>query len=1834
MAKVQNTFLKSKMNKDLDARIIPNGEYRDAFNIAINKSEDAEVGNIQNVLGNELIFDFENITNVSGLKCIGSFSDEVNSTIYFYFTDNTTSSYIPTGVGSNHYVVSYNTLAPSNSAATILVTGNFLNFSTQFPITAINVLETLLFWTDNRNQPRVIDIELANQTQTSSPNYYSNEDQISVAKYNPYKCIQLFEKSALDANEYETTMRDVSSKFLPNGGSAIAINLTFTGFPPSVTIPANTDIDINSLNGEIVTGPPYNTGATVALLNTNDQSITVQPGIQVSFYNAATSIIRLNQDITLTESTKTFIFNPNPYYNPNFGGDPDFLEDKFVRFAYRYRFEDNTYSIFSPFTQTAFIPKQDGYFMYVDESQGVVKEDQSEAYRTSVVYFVENKVNSIDLKIPLPFSNYTLQEALKIQEIDILYKESDSLAVRVVETIKVDKITNSSAVCLTNNPTVPSDTIPVDAVRGGIKIGETVVGAGIPDGTVVASPGFTPTDPSNPIAGTIKLSNSIAQLDDNTILTIGDPNFFEYSYLSSKPTKTLPESELIRVFDKVPVKALAQEISGNRVIYGNFLNKIDPPASIDYNVACTEKFSFELNEHTASYISSAATTIPAGTSISVTIGKPAGDEPLFVGSIVTCNDYGSFIPEGTVLTSTTSNVPGPANMTFSNDITVPIGNVLFIFDVGGNVSDYTSLVEYPSSSVKTNRNYQIGFVLSDRYGRQSSVILTENEDEKTINNISYIGSTLYSPYLSTATNTSTWRGNSLKVLVNSPIIGNLYNGNTNDVNYNPLGWYSYKIVVKQTEQEYYNVYLPGIMAAYPSDQTKELGLTSHIALLNDNINKIPRDLTEVGPEQRQFRSSIQLYGRVENTNVLITSSNISAANKQYYPGRDSSTATVISTVQDLFDYNPINPPAPNYFPQFYDVESNPLIARIGTQTQIGQISTTDYRPGTGIVSQSTDTTASPGGSSVITVRSVSGSISSITGYLISGPGIPEETYIGGVTTTTHASGGNEYSINLVDDAGLPVFVVVQAQDLSATPPIEDADVVSWVPASGLPNNRKLDKPGLQYLAVYETEPVVSAIDIFWETSSTGLISDLNSLIINNQTDPGGQKIGPWNPLPFDENLAEQGNILAAPFNLIDNFGDIITLNAALGDSLEIHDVVDGFGNSVNQNVFDSVTSFRKYFELYDTGGLGNGPWQIRTTNEADTDPAPNGAYWPNVFYFADDPATPGTNNLRNFKFIFKVTQHTTDPDGNPIVLETFPGESGELYEANLGNVNPVVYLLETFQTDVSPNDQFGELPGIPVPDPTLIITDRQEANIGKIQVTNGAANKTPANGPLQNQTNYLSNRDVDFIDNGNGTGIFSQTIANTGEPAEINGSPIFELIDDNSGPDFALCKIIKNTQSSNAQMQAVDYSVQLRIQDGGGITNVNLTIDMSGKIIKEYVFNRTMYARASRTGNTIQPSNQDYANYGFPGGAGNFTGFRKYYNFPNTLINIPPGTPGFGGGNDGCYVYAGGFFNEDLQAVQNKNPGSKSLISYVGGNNINIYKNSLAPASDPNMAGRVVQTNEGPGLISSSSIHRPYGPFVKGFAYVIDIVRPHPSADIDYIVIGSQSGTVANPGSPTGFDDPNYVGDNGIPGYWANTLGPLLPGMRCYIGATGDEFPEWTSQALECCFSDNSLISASCCLGMKFGARVKSYDPSNGHLKMGSMAGDSNYTFGGKQVQVGDKLNFFNGPLRANTNPWFHGDTMPEVMGMYLWSEWGPGYWDRWGIPVNRFISATGQPDQQTAGNSFLRGTERIGYGQPSCLYGTALEPVQPMNYNQDVAYHEVPGETFFEPGEYNFTIY
>ena len=38
MPEIKNHFLQGKMNKDLDDRLLPNGQYRDAQNITVSKS--------------------------------------------------------------------------------------------------------------------------------------------------------------------------------------------------------------------------------------------------------------------------------------------------------------------------------------------------------------------------------------------------------------------------------------------------------------------------------------------------------------------------------------------------------------------------------------------------------------------------------------------------------------------------------------------------------------------------------------------------------------------------------------------------------------------------------------------------------------------------------------------------------------------------------------------------------------------------------------------------------------------------------------------------------------------------------------------------------------------------------------------------------------------------------------------------------------------------------------------------------------------------------------------------------------------------------------------------------------------------------------------------------------------------------------------------------------------------------------------------------------------------------------------------------------------------------------------------------------------------------------------------------------------------------------------------------------------------------------------------------------------------------------------------------------------------------------------------------------------
>ena len=1254
MAKALNTFLKSKMNKDLDARIVPSGEYRNAVNIQISRSEGDSVGSVENILGNNKVFDFQARTGIANLYCIGYATNDQLNTVYVFLTDWPTPT-TPLEKADGYSTTANNFIFACNvqsNTLTLLVEGAFLNFSQLNPIYGVNVLENLLFWTDNRNQPRKINLDLANPSNLTNPTYYTTEDQISVAKYNPYSCMELYQESFLSTvdGDYESTMKDVVSKFYPNGGSGVV--KTAIAATPQDTV------ELTSFEGDIITnGGNYTTGASLAYVDNSTGLIIPIASSEVLSYSYADPTTTPSAAVptwTITATSAVFvnlninteiILNYNPYYDPDFAGDPDYLEDKFSRFSYRFQFEDNEYSLIAPFTQIAFIPKQDGYFMYVKQDDISDVDDQSDAYRSTVVSFVENKVNDIELRIPLPYLNYNIEDSLKIKNIDILYKESDAVAIKVVDTLPVSDIASSAGTFTVNGAVAApgSTSFAIDNLQGGINVGDLVTGFGITGKPKVTD--YVPTNLNNPsTGGTITLS--VAQtLVDDAVLNTNNPNYFVYNYQSKKPFKTLPENVTTRVFDKIPVRAFAQEVSGNRIIYGNYQDKHTPPASLNYNVAVSDKSAFDLNKEEG--------TVDVGIVSGTTITIQKGAEAPSVGDFISLVAGTGNIPPNTQITSVTET-PAPGSgifvITLSNTVTNIIATDIVLYEAGGDTENNTSIIEYPNSSLKTNRNYQAGVVLSDRYGRTSSVLLSNNKDTVKVGTFSFSGDTIYSSYKNKSGFyvPNDWPGDSLKLLFNETISSfkntqtgapGLYDGDPTSLNYNPLGWYTYKIVIKQTEQDYYNVYLPGIMASYPQDQTLELGKTSHMVLINDNINKVPRDLSEVGPEQRQFRSSVQLFGRVENTSTAITASNIGSANTQYYPKRSSDTVSTISTVSDLFEYSPVGEdvPRPNYFPQFYSLDSNPLIARISTNKQIGQISTTNYQTVTATIGVSEFT-------NVLKLSSTSGNVSTppggiAIGDIVSGPGFPEDLKVSGpfvpgasLPSFTVASSGSSGNVvettsplptpnSVVSGTGIPegtiitstsgtsVFLsnivnVIPGQTISvndlATITVDQA--VNAVINTDITITRDAD-PGIQYLAVYETEPQESLLDIFWETSTSGLISDLNNAVLNESS--GGAFLFGFNPDIFKEDLLANENVSSSTILIVDNFNSPVpdaSIQSPLGSTLEI----------TSQSDLNGALDV-DYFKLIEVSGSGNNGYNIEILP----------AYFNNVYY-SDDP------NERNF----------------------------------------------------------------------------------------------------------------------------------------------------------------------------------------------------------------------------------------------------------------------------------------------------------------------------------------------------------------------------------------------------------------------------------------------------------------------------------------------------------------------------------------------------------------------------------------------------------------------------
>ena len=574
MPEIKHTFLAGKMNKDFDERLVPNGEYRDAYNIQVKTSDGGNAGTVQNVLGNSLVFDGGYMTNETGTssRVVASLPDEQANCIYFFISSppittnpsaidgeivykdlivrqnsNGTTDPIVTdihaiigtavdakaggftedgsfvtisvddaskyrrGMEVRLFTSSGTSLLKSNTSiesvdttyntirlnkwqdadlttctVAMFIAEQVLEFRTDTLITGINLLEDFIFWTDNKHEPKKINIkrceegteDFSSHTKLQLKNFSNGElrdfsefynvsedrdwlrrDHVTVIRKSPLNAPVLEMSNTGRSGDTEVSLQD--SNFIePSTG-----NLTSKSEDDIIVIDLGSP-SISIYEGDIVyldCDNPYDDDVPKrfkAIVNLKSNSeITCR-------------IISAPDDLVAAENQWTISLQES---------EPLFEFD-LPRFAYRYKYEDNEYSSFSPWSEIAFLPAPFDY-------------SSTKGYNLGMV----NTLKQLTIKGWMqPLS----QRPYDIKAVDILYKSSGSPVVYVVKTITRGK----------------------DDEWDGI------------------------------------------QNAAGSITSVG-----EVSITSDLIHKVVPSNQILRAWDNVPRAALAQEVTGNRLVYGNYL---------------------------------------------------------------------------------------------------------------------------------------------------------------------------------------------------------------------------------------------------------------------------------------------------------------------------------------------------------------------------------------------------------------------------------------------------------------------------------------------------------------------------------------------------------------------------------------------------------------------------------------------------------------------------------------------------------------------------------------------------------------------------------------------------------------------------------------------------------------------------------------------------------------------------------------------------------------------------------------------------------------------------------------------------------------------------------------------------------------------------------------------------------------------------------------------------------------------------------------------------------------------------------------------------------------
>jgi len=752
MPEIKNTFTQGKMNKDLDERIVPNGQYRDATNIQVSTSDGSDIGTVQNISGNIQIG-----SNRTGWECVGSIADEKNNFLYsFIHHDNTGRSAI----------MQYDR---DGNETTVLadVNGDVLNFSSTNIITGINIIDGLLLWTDGTNEPKKINIQrcidgtsdfhthtllvvngstlvkvvttlwtqdFTNTSGGTTHLYLSNLGTATNPIVKPGDELIEFEHGVnnniatptgrtVDSVDYSTGIVTLNSSIY-NGSATASIGqyIKFSTSQPlkeeHITVikkrPTQAPVvdfdtvddgvvnssSINSFSiGSLVNGStnvsitiPLNTfvvqssGSTLVGDYTDISGFVTSGGILTNaLYDADRFSINVSDVLLLSDPGVTGILPNNTQIrlsvtavSANISrtvstGNPDIFTQAITctilsidsststdSIAYNFVVEDLNDLLFDksfPRFSTRYKYEDGEYSAFGPFTQVGFVAGEFNIHPTKEPYNsgMETRVKSITLK---EFVAHDIPA--DVVEIDLLYKPDDSSVVYSIETIK------------------PS---PIGVVGPWEQVDED------PN-----------TSPPTKIIDVKLPSGKLAVASNSGYYKITSDNIHA----------ALPSNQLLRAWDNVPTAAKAQEITGNRLVYGNYVQNLNLGDYVPYTVTRYERRDFP------------------GTDIDYSDGK---------------------------------------------------------------------------QSVKSQRTYQAGIVYGDKYGRETPVF------SGGINRVIKI------PYDSDQTiNFSGMAGRSNRLYItNSPTNLRIQdNASATAFNYEP---YYFKVFVKETASEYYNLVMDRVYRA-------------------------------------------------------------------------------------------------------------------------------------------------------------------------------------------------------------------------------------------------------------------------------------------------------------------------------------------------------------------------------------------------------------------------------------------------------------------------------------------------------------------------------------------------------------------------------------------------------------------------------------------------------------------------------------------------------------------------------------------------------------------------------------------------------------------------------------------------------------------------------------------------------------------------------------------------------------------------------------------------------------------------------------------------------------